>query len=89
MRDNLDETLEQIGQPFLTTAEWAQAAEVLNGQTGLAAQYKALRTVLISRGGEDDALSRLKQLFAARGLTPQELGGPNPAFSNIFIGSPL
>lgn len=89
MRETLDETLEQIGSTFLTTAEWTTAAGVLNGQTDLAAQYKALRTVLISRGGEDSALSRLKDYFRARGLTPSQLGEPKPAFSNIFIGAPL
>lgn len=89
MREILDETLETIGAPFLTTAEWVVAANVLNGQTDLAAQYKALRTVLISRGGEDDAVSRLKDYFRTRGLSPEALGEPDPKFSNIFIGAPL
>lgn len=89
MREILDEALEKIGAPFLTTAEWVVATDALNGQTDLAAQYKALRTVLISRGGEDDALARLKDYFRARGLTPEQLGEPKPKFSNIFIGAPL
>ena len=89
MREILDEMLEAIGAPFLTTAEWVVAANVLNGQADLAAQYKALRTVLISRGGEDDAVSRLKDYFRAQGLSPEALGEPKPNFSNIFIGAPL
>lgn len=89
MRDTLDEVLETIGAVFLTTAEWATAAGVLNGASDLPAQYKALRTVLISRGGEDDALKRLKLYFASRGLSPEALGEPKTGFSNIFIGAPL
>lgn len=89
MRDTLDGVLETIGAVFLTTAEWATAAEALNGASDLPAQYKALRTVLISRGGEDDALKRLKLYFAAKGLSPEALGEPKTGFSNVFIGAPL
>lgn len=89
MRETLDEALETIGTPFLTTAEFVTAAGVLNGQTDPVSQYRALRTVLISRGGEDDALARLKDYFRARGLSPQALGEPTAGFSNIFIGAPL
>ena len=89
MREELDLILEQIGATFLTTAEWAAAAEVLGANTDNASKYKALRSVLLSRGGEDNALERLKHYFLALGLSPAELDMPAANFSNIFIGAPL
>ncbi len=89
MREALDNVLQVIGATFLTTAEWNVAAEVLNGAEDNAIRYKALRTVLISRGGEDDALLRLTHYFRACGLSDAELGEPAAGFSNLFIGAPL
>ena len=89
MREALDNVLQVIGATFLTTAEWNTASGVLNGAEDNASQYRALRTVLIGRGGEDNALERLKHYFLALGLSPADLGLPEPAFSNIFIGAPL
>lgn len=89
MREELDLILEQIGATFLTTAEWAAAAEVLGEKTDNASKYKALRTILLSRGGEDNALERCKHYFLALGLSPAELEMPAANFSNIFVGSSL
>ena len=73
----------------MTTAEWNTASGVLNGAVDNVSQYRALRTVLTSRGGEDDALERLKHYFLALGLSPAQLDLPAANFSNIFIGAPL
>lgn len=89
MREALDNVLQVIGATFLTTAEWNTAAGVLNGATDNVAAYKALRTVLLSRGGEDQALTRLRNYYLAVGLTAEELGEPKAGFSNIFVGAPL
>lgn len=89
MREELDHILEQIGSTFLTTAEWTAAAGVLDGNEDPVSQFRALKTVLISRGGEDGALERLAYYFRALGLTPAELEQPEEGFSNIFIGAPL
>ena len=89
MREALDNVLQIIGATFLTTAEWNTASGVLNGAVDNVSQYRALRTVLIARGGEDDALERLKHYFLALGLSPADLDLPAPAFSNIFIGRSL
>lgn len=89
MREALDNVLQVIGATFLTTAEWNTASGVLNGAVDNVSQYRALRTVLIARGGEDDALERLKHYFLALGLSPSQLDLPAANFSNIFIGAPL
>lgn len=89
MREELDTLLEQIGATFMTTAEWAAAADVLGENKDNVSKYKALRSVLLSRGGEDNALERLKHYFLALGLSPAELDMPAAHFSNIFIGSSL
>ena len=89
MREELDLILEQIGATFMTTAEWAAAAEVLGENKDTVSKYKALRSVLLSRGGEDNALERCKHYFLALGLTPAELEMPAANFSNIFVGSSL
>lgn len=89
MREALDNVLQVIGATFLTTAEWNTASGVLNGAVDNVSQYRALRTVLIARGGEDDALERLKHYFLALGLAPAQLDLPAANFSNIFIGAPL
>lgn len=89
MREALDNVLQVIGATFLTTAEWNTASGVLNGAVDNVSQYRALRTVLTSRGGEDDALERLKHYFLALGLSPAQLDLPAANFSNILIGAPL
>lgn len=89
MREELDTILSQIGATFMTTAEWAAAAEVLGENTDNASKYKALRSVLLSRGGEDNALERCKHYFLALGTPPAELEMPAANFSNIFVGASL
>lgn len=89
MREELDLILEQIGATFMTTAEWAAAADVLGENKDNVSKYKALRSVLLSRGGEDNALERLKHYFLALGLSPAELDMPAANFCNIFVGAPL
>lgn len=89
MREELDHILQQIGSTFLTTAEWTAAAGVLDGNEDNVSRFRALKTVLISRGGEDSALQRLTYYFRALGLTPAELELPQEGFSSVFIGAPL
>ncbi len=88
MREELDDILSYIGAPFLTTAEWGQAAAVLNGRADERGIYQALYAVLSGRGdGTSEVMTALHTYFAGRGLTQQDL--KPQAFSNIFIGAPL
>lgn len=88
MREELDSILTYIGAPFLTTAEWAQAAAVLNGRADEKSVYQALHAVLSGRGdGNSEVMTALHTYFADRGLTQKDLKAQG--FSNIFIGAPL
>ena len=89
MREELDEILAQLGCTWLTNAEWAKAASVLDGRDDNKAKYQALFAVLSARGGVCDVeLQNLDAYFKARGLTPADLE-KKPGFSNIFLGAAL
>lgn len=88
MREEFDSILAYIGAPFLTTAEWGQAAAVLNGRADEQGIYQALYAILTGRGdGNSEVMTALHAYFADRGLTQNAL--KSKSFSNIFIGAPL
>lgn len=88
MREELDDILAAIGATFLTTAEWAKAAAVLDGRYSDEANYQALYAVLCGRSTCEGELESLHDYFKQRGLTPQALENKKGK-SNIFIGAPL
>lgn len=88
VREELDYVLKLIKAPSLTDFEFSECLCIMGENDDKEHAYQALYAVLVSRGGADGPMERLRSYYANLGVDTAGDGDESP-FYNILIGASL